>query len=376
MATILLVVIGIFAFSAPYDSNVRILKMNKRDAMRYEMPGDIIDQAQKFQAEGITYESTIVTAFFQFPHSKHSLEEYLTWSNSALCINDAMVIFTNVPEKIAELRSHATDRTVIIPMEIEDIEVGNDIHISDEQWENEMKINSRQMGWDINLYKVWAGKSWIVNQALQLDPFSSSVYHWMDIGHFRGSGELFCGETVVRHPEIVPDDGRIMLFMRRGLGENSDHPENVVVDDHIGETFIPGGWIAGRRDVWPKFLQRFEETIAMYFMTGVSIMEDQALLETTCIRNEGLCALVRRDNHVGYADKSDQFEFCHGDECKEKEGWREGVSNFFIMKFYFWHGGNFKFWDPATGFPSEDEDFLLWHPFSESIERVLRRLSK
>lgn len=55
-------------------------------------------------------------------------------------------------------------------------------------------------------------------------------------------------------------------------------------------------------------------------MTGVSIMEDQALLETTCIRNKGLCALVRHDNYVGYADKSDQFEFCHCDECKEKEG--------------------------------------------------------
>lgn len=40
--------------------------------------------------------------------------------------------------------------------------------------------------------------------------------------------------------------------MRRGLGENSEHPENVVVNDHFGETFIPGGWIAGRRDVWPN----------------------------------------------------------------------------------------------------------------------------
>lgn len=123
-----------------------------------------------------------------------------------------MVIFTNVPEKIAKLCSHATDCTVIIPMEIDDVEVRNDIHISDEQWENE-KINLRQTGWDVNLYKVWAGKSWIVNQALQLDPFSSSVYNWMDIGRFCGSGELFCGETVVCHPEIVPDDGRIICFL-------------------------------------------------------------------------------------------------------------------------------------------------------------------
>jgi len=366
---ILLAVIGIFAIHSS-DTNVRrILKANpdpnhnKRGAMRYEMPGDIIDQAQNFQAKGTTYESTIVTAFFEFPNSKSDIESYLSWSKSSLCINDAMVIFTNVPDKLAKLRSHATDRTIIIPMKTEDIQVGNNIRLSDEQWENQMKMISGGKGYDMRLYKVWAGKSWIVNQALQLNPFSSSVYHWMDIGHLRESGDLFCGETLVRHPEIVPDD-RIMLFMRSGLTARNHVPENVVVPAGFPSIFIPGGWIAGRRDVWPKFLERFEETIAMYMISGVPITEDQALLQTTCTHNEGLCAIVRRDNYFGYADKSEQYDRCYGvKECKEKEGYKEpGVNNFFRMKFYFWHGGNFKFWDPATGFPSEDEDYLLWHP--------------
>lgn len=63
---ILLAVIGIFALNFPHDSNVRILKTNKRDAMRYEMPEDIIDQAQKFQADGTTYESTMLQSFSSF----------------------------------------------------------------------------------------------------------------------------------------------------------------------------------------------------------------------------------------------------------------------------------------------------------------------
>ena len=127
-------------------------------------------------------------------------------------------------------------------------------------------------------------------------------------------------------------------------------------------------------NVWPEFLQRFKETISIYLLLGISLTENQALLETTCIRNEGLCALVRHDNHVGYVDQTKQFETCSDEECKEKAGWRQGGwCTFFNMKYYFWHGGNFKFWDPATGLPSEDEDLALWHPFVNEVatKRVL-----
>ncbi|GFH55471.1 hypothetical protein CTEN210_11947 [Chaetoceros tenuissimus] len=381
IAIILLAVIGIFALCTP-DLNTRYLKANTRDAMKFEFSEETLKQAADFQQQGITFNSTIATAFFEFENSHHSHERYWGMATCSLCINDAMVIFTNVPEKIAQLREHAKDRTVIVPMEPEDLQVGNDIHISDEEWKREQETTTsayKGANININLFKIWAGKSWMATQAAELNPFGSDVYHWMDVGHFR-DGPNYCGETVVRHPEIVPQDSMLM-FMRRDLYEQFDHPESVVVEDDFGSTFIPGGWFAGRAHVWPKFLQRFEETIAMYLMTGVSLFEDQALLETTCIRNEGLCSLVRRDNHMGYVDPSEQFEKCNNwVECKEKAGWRQGSpSNFFGMRYYFWHGGNFRFWDPATGFPTEDQDFALYHPFqdAEATKRLLaRRLVK
>ena len=376
ITAVLLAVIGIFAIYSP-DPNTRYLKANKRDAMKFKFSLETLQQASEFQQLGQNFNSTIATAFFEFENSHHSRERYWDMASCSLCINDAMVIFTNVPDKIAKLREHAKDRTIIVKMEPEDLQVGNDIHISDEEWEKEKEITtSAYKGADINinLFKIWAGKSWMVNQAVELNPFSSDVYHWMDVGHFR-DGPNYCGETVVRHPEVVPQDS-MMMFMRRAL-DRVDNPESVVVDDNFGATFIPGGWFAGRTHVWPKFLQRFEETIAMYLMTGVSIFEDQALLETTCIRNEGLCSLVRRDNHVGYVDPLEQFEKCDNwQECKEKAGWRQGVpANFFGMRYYFWHGGNFKFWDPSLGFPTEDEDFALYHPF-EDVEATKRLLAR
>ena len=249
-------------------------------------------------------------------------------------------------------------------MDIQDVQVGNNIHITKEQWElqNEIKSSYKPFDFNVNLFKIWAGKSWLATQAVELNPFNSEVYHWMDIGHFRGQGS-FCGETVVRHPEIVPQDS-MMMFMRRNLKPGIDNPESVVVEDMFRMTYIPGGWIAGRAHVWPTFLQRFEETIGMYFLTGVSIVEDQAILESTCIRNKGLCSLVRMDNHLGYVQKEEQFEQCFSEfECKERAGWRQGMNRFFHMKYYFWHGGNFRFWDPSSGLPTEEEDYGLYHPY-------------
>ncbi|GFH55472.1 hypothetical protein CTEN210_11948 [Chaetoceros tenuissimus] len=369
----ILAVIGIFAVCSP-NRNTRSLRSNTRDAMKFKFSEETLQQAADFQQQGQKFNSTIATALFEFENSKHPIEAYIDWSKDSLCINDAMVIFTNVPEKIAPLRAHALDRTVIVPMQITNVQVGDNIHISEEQWElqNEIKSSYKPFDFNINLFRVWAGKSWLATQAVHLNPFDSEVYHWMDIGHFRGTSH-FCGETVVRHPEIVPQDSMLM-FMRRGLKPGIDNPESVVVEDMFRMTYIPGGWIAGRAHVWPTFLQRFEETIAMYFLTGVSIVEDQAILESTCIRNKGLCSLVRLDNHLGYVDPSEQFEQCFSEqECKERAGWRQGVNRFFHMKYYFWHGGNFRFWDPSTGFPTEDEDFGLYHPYevdSSGVEAI------
>ncbi|GFH61847.1 hypothetical protein CTEN210_18323 [Chaetoceros tenuissimus] len=363
IAVALLAVVGILTLCSP-DINTRSLR-NQRDELKYKFSEEILKQAADFQKQGVTFNSTIATAFFELPNSNHGIEEYLEWTKNSLCLKDAMVIFTNVPEKLAPLREHAKDRTIIVHMEMSHVEVGNDVHITDEQWEHQNELNNK--GKNFNLYKVWAGKSWLVNQAIELNPFNSDVYHWMDIGIFRET-DAFCGETVVRHPEIVPED-RMLLFMRRNLWA-IDKPEDIVVKDEFASTFITGGWIAGRPNVWPEFLRRFEETVAMYLFTGVSLTEDQALLETTCIRNEGLCGLIVKDNHVGYLDPSEQYEYCDNVEvCKEKAGWRTGMPGgffaFFNSKYFFYHGGNFKLWDPSTGIPTEDENFSLYHGFSK-----------
>merc|ERR1712127_1016925 len=104
----------------------------------------------------------------------------------------------------------------------------------------------------------------------------------------------------------------------------------------------------------------------LYDEQGVGLSEDQSIMQSTCMRSPGLCAVSRLDNDYGTGDfkrgcycKDGNYFIFHG--CLKFAGWRHGVNNFFSMKFRFYHGGNVKTWDPGMEIPSEKEDPGLYN---------------
>eukprot|EP00594_Rhizosolenia_setigera_P017175 CAMPEP_0178961480 /NCGR_PEP_ID=MMETSP0789-20121207/13732_1 /TAXON_ID=3005 /ORGANISM="Rhizosolenia setigera, Strain CCMP 1694" /LENGTH=372 /DNA_ID=CAMNT_0020645323 /DNA_START=174 /DNA_END=1292 /DNA_ORIENTATION=+ len=353
------------------------LKRKNSGGKQFDFPPDILQQVEEFKTKNqMKFESTIVSAFFELSpgNSKRGNNDYLEYMENFLCINDPVVVFTQPKyvNKMRELRSHAPDRTLIVPMELQDIEVGYNIHFSDEEWQNNCKLHidrgcKNGFEKDGNLYKIWLAKSWFVNEALRLNPFGSDIFLWMDIGHLR-EGDFFCGDTVVRHPEIVPQDGRMLLFMWRGLKEGDElRYQNPIFSDGFYSFYIAGGSLAGRIDAWGHFLQKMEESMILYHERGVGIVEDQSIMQSTCMRNKGLCSVVRIGNDQGVGDgkglcregKYERFRM-----CLDRPGWRGNVNSFFQMKFRYYHGGPLKTFDPALGIPSraEDPDFYFLLP--------------
>lgn len=322
----------------------------------------------------VQYESTIVSAYFELPqgHTKRDNSLYMEWMENFLCINDPVVVFTQHKhvDKMMKLRSHATNRTLIVPMEFEDIEVGYNIHWDNEHWQDQcMKYDPGCMNKDSgeqrngNLYKIWLGKTWMVNQAVRLNPFGSNVYSWMDIGLLR-EGDHFCGDTVVRHPEIVPEDNRILLFMWRGLKEEDElRYENTIFSEGFKSFYITGGCIGGRPEAWLRFLSKMEESMVLFDEQDVGLAEDQSVMQSTCMRNPGLCAVSRLDSDYGVGDgQGGCNEGTHRRfrMCLDNPGWRTGVNPFFSTKFRYYHGGPLKLWDPALGMPTRDEEPTMY----------------
>jgi hypothetical protein len=69
--------------------------------------------------------STIVTVYFHMP-SEHSQDRYINWMENMLSLQDPMVIITqpNFVDQISEFRSHATNRTVIVPLSLKNLPFG------------------------------------------------------------------------------------------------------------------------------------------------------------------------------------------------------------------------------------------------------------
>jgi hypothetical protein len=314
-----------------------------------------------------TSTSTVVFGFFQLKISNHPSDKYFAWMKSAMCTTDAVVVFTSpdLMSHFQELRSHAMDRTLIVPMDVSEIQVGDHSHYDDVFWDEQRKydIEGRKNGNAKNgqIYKIWHGKTWLVNQAIQINPFHSEKYVYMDIGLFRDEGILFCNKTVVRHPEVIPED-RVVLYPYRALKPYRDilRDKEPLWSAGFWSHYTSGGMISGGVEAWPKFMDRMEESVQLYVEKGIGVFDDQVMMQSTCMRNPGMCMVVRWDSPYGEGDGE-----CYTgsqealQQCIDSSGWRSGsMCEFFASKYRLWHGGDVKtmYWDPGLGTPSQEED--------------------
>mmetsp|Transcript_29005 Transcript_29005/g.78502 ORF Transcript_29005/g.78502 Transcript_29005/m.78502 type:complete len:251 (-) Transcript_29005:714-1466(-) len=81
--------------------------------------------------------NTIVTGYFRLK-SKYDSSEYDGWMKNSLSLQDAMIIFTepDFVDQIKSFRKHAVDRTVIIPMTVDDLPIGK--LFSEQFWQDQL----------------------------------------------------------------------------------------------------------------------------------------------------------------------------------------------------------------------------------------------
>ena len=230
---------------------------------------------------------TVVTAYFKVA-SKHTHSEYVEWMRNMLSLQDAMVIFSSpeMHDSIIEMRSHAIEKTLIVPMTLMDSQICGSY--DDAFWERQLQrdpeLATKHQGISHHLFCLWLSKSWFVTEAARANPFSSEIFLWSDIGSFRNDD--YNGKLWVQNFGIIPRTSILMMAARqpREIGDW------VIKEKH--EVFIAGAQLAGRRDTWKHFNRAFEATLKGYVKHGHFIGEDQAVMETTCMHHPGLCVFV------------------------------------------------------------------------------------
>jgi hypothetical protein len=245
----------------------------------------------------ITSPNTVVTAYHRVP-SKFKPGKYDDWMKNMLSLQDAMVIFTETAmvDQVKGLRRHALNRTIIVPLELNDLPYGTLYQKS--FWLDQLNRDpEKRIHRSYELFWIWLSKSWCVSEAIKLNIFHSDLFVWSDIGCFRE--KRYNGKTMIQHREQVPPHEMIQMAHHK-----PNPPNQELFNDKYKlkpQFYHSGSQFAGYKDTWVKFHANFLETIDRFLEHDMIIVEDQAVLQSTCLTYPDLCAYVPftevNDNH-------------------------------------------------------------------------------
>ena len=238
-----------------------------------------------------TSPNTVVTGYFRVP-SKFTPGKYDDWMRNLLSLQDAMVVFTHADlvDQIKELRRHAMDRTVIIPLELDKLPIGS--LYSTEFWEDQLnKDPEKKHHRSYQLLWIWLSKSWCVNEAIRLNYFQSDLFMWSDIGCFRN--KKYNGKTMIQYRDNVPPNEMLQM-----AHHPPNPPKEVLWANKYKEKqhyYHSGSQFIAYKDTFIKFHEYFLETIDKFLERDMFIGEDQHVLQSVCLQHPELCAYAPYD---------------------------------------------------------------------------------
>lgn len=244
--------------------------------------------------------NTVVTGYFR-ARSKYHAEKYDDWMRNMLSLQDAMVIFTepDLIDQIKDLRSHAVNRTVIIPVALDDLPIGKLFSAS--FWQDQLDRDpEKRIHRSYELFWIWLSKSWCVAQAIRMNVYDSDLFVWSDIGSFRE--RKYNSKTIVMHRENVPPHEMLQMAHKK-----PNPPKEELFNDkykHKSNFYHSGSQFVGYKDTWLTFHEYFLETIDRFLENNMIIVEDQAVLQSVCLSHPEICAYapysqVKDNNYFG-----------------------------------------------------------------------------
>ncbi len=185
-------------------------------------------------------EVTIVTAYYRI-ESKHSDDEYDHWISNILSITDPMIIFTSedLAPNLKRQRAHSKDITKIVIQPLSQSLMGT--NFTREFWNGEFKKDPEAFRHkSVELYWIWNEKPNWLKQAVDMNPFHSSFFVWVDIGYLRENKNKYKGkQMIVRIPATITDHQVMLLNVNTYKIKDMD-PTALLHDNRVGGNFIGG----------------------------------------------------------------------------------------------------------------------------------------
>lgn len=241
--------------------------------------------------------TTIVAGYFQLNKSKASHEKYCDWMSNMLSIQTPMVIFCDEQSypTIFELRKVNAENTRIIITQWTDFYGYRYI----QDFQKHLLLDSeRNRGHSVELYMIWAEKSNFLKRAIEINPFSSDFFLWVDIGCFRKPNTEFLQWPNAEKVNGLPRN-RILL-----LSVYPFTPAELNVFDlcdlpsfqHTNRIGAP--IFGGFKDTLLIWHKKYYEMLEHFISIGRFIGKDQSIMNSVYLIHRPLCFLVNWDSAV------------------------------------------------------------------------------
>mmetsp|Transcript_2852 Transcript_2852/g.4490 ORF Transcript_2852/g.4490 Transcript_2852/m.4490 type:complete len:400 (+) Transcript_2852:3-1202(+) len=226
--------------------------------------------------------TTLVSAYYQF-ESKHGVGQYETWFKRLLRTSDPLIIFLEPgsiwEHFVVERRSHAP--TIVVPHPFSELVMSTSF--TESFWEEQHAIDlEAKIHKGSGVYKIWNEKLIFIHAAMDLNPFNSPTFTWIDAGYFRNDGDSKEGEPVVRLDITqagVPTSKVLLLHVRNDSLELTGK----------GRVATAGNSFTGTPEAFYDMYDKYYLTFWDWVVNKLFIGSDQFVMSETCYRYPSVC---------------------------------------------------------------------------------------
>ena len=234
---------------------------------------------------------TIVTCYYKIK-SKHSHDRYDKWITNFLSnVPCNLVIFTSpdLVEYIREKRQRFLDKTRIISMVFEELPV---FKLYKNEWNNQYKMDKQQdTGRTKECYVLWNSKIYFLRQVIEINPFVSDKFLWVDIGCLRTYDKCYMNRIIENFPVYERiSKGKLNIVLLEAI-ENKE--QRVFID----EMHFSGAMFGGDKDVIIKLYELFYKKLYDHIKEGIFIGCDQQTISSIYNENRDFLNCILSKNY-------------------------------------------------------------------------------
>jgi len=239
-------------------------------------------------------QATVVSCYYPLSNSKHPVENYLRWiTNFLTSVDSPIVMFSDgeAADFIINIRRQANlqDKLVLIRKPFNELKFSGETW--DKIWDSHVPMSSFAHIHNKELFKVWANKSFFVQEAIAKNPFQTEFFVWCDAGCWRdqrlaslcGPGWPVVSKITPKKLHIITIESIVPYFQQIASQSAWSHEElvNKIKTDNV--VIIGGTILVGDREAWASWIPMVEATLLIFIQQNKFAGDDQAVLATAAL---------------------------------------------------------------------------------------------